>query len=82
LAPVTHEEALEMIRAIKGYPLLTGFRGAPAVDVESLAAVLERVSDLASAASDTIESLDINPFIALPEGGKAVDALIITRKAD
>ena len=82
LAPVTHEEALEMIGAIKGYPLLTGFRGAPPVDVESLAAVLVRVSELASAASDIIQSLDINPFIALPQGGKAVDALIVTRKTD
>ena len=82
LAPVTHEEALEMISTIKGYPLLTGFRGAPAVDMESLATVLVRVSELASAASDIIQSLDINPFIALPQGGKAVDALIITRKAD
>ena len=79
---MTHEEALEMIGAIKGYPLLTGFRGAPPVDVESLAAVLVRVSELASAASDIIQSLDINPFIALPQGGKAVDALIVTRKTD
>jgi acetyltransferase len=81
LAPVTKDEALVMIRAIKGYPLLTGFRGAPAVDLASLAAVLVRVSELASSASDTIQSLDINPFIALPEGGKAVDALIVTLQA-
>jgi acyl-CoA synthetase (NDP forming) len=79
MAPVSPAEAAKMIRSIKGYPLLAGFRGAPPVDEQSLCRAIVAVSELAAAGKDFIQSIDINPFICLPYGGKAVDAVIVTR---
>ena len=82
LAPFGVEEALEMIREIKGYPLLEGVRGGPAADVDTLAEALSRLSVLAHENRDRIDSIDINPFLVLPEGqgACAVDALIVPRE--
>jgi acyl-CoA synthetase (NDP forming) len=78
LAPIAPDEATEMIRAIKGFPLLSGFRGKPPVDLDALANALVTVAQLAVAGQETIQSIDINPFICLERGGKAVDAVIVT----
>lgn len=80
LAPITEDEALEMIRSIRGVPLLTGFRGRPAVDCRALCRAIVSVSELALAGKELIESIDINPFICLESGGRAVDAVIVSRK--
>jgi acyl-CoA synthetase (NDP forming) len=77
LAPFGRDEAMDMIRAIKGFPLLDGARGRPRMDQEALADALARLSAYAAAYADAIESIDVNPFIALPQGGAAVDALIV-----
>ena len=79
MAPVNLEEAAKMIRNIKGYPLLAGFRGASPADEQSLCRAIVAVSELAAAGRDLIQSIDINPFISVPQGGKAVDAVIVTR---
>ena len=81
LAPVDHAEALEMIRAIKGFPLLAGARGRPAADLDALADALVAMSRFGAAHLE-ITSAEINPFIALPNGGVAVDALILTGGAN
>ncbi len=80
LAPVDFDEAARMIRSIKGYPLLAGFRGAPSMDEQSLCRAIVALSQLAAAGRDLIQSIDVNPFICLPHGGKAVDAVIVTHK--
>jgi acyl-CoA synthetase (NDP forming) len=82
LAPFGEAEALEMIRRVKGYPLLEGVRGRPPCDVPALARALSKLSIFAAAHGDALESLDINPFIVLPEGqgALAVDALIVPRE--
>jgi acetate---CoA ligase (ADP-forming) len=77
LAPVDRAMALEMIRAIKGFPLLAGARGRPPVDLHALADALVAMSRF-GAAHPEVASAEINPFIALPKGGVAVDALILT----
>lgn len=79
LAPVTPDEAAEMIRAIKGFPLLSGFRGKPAVDLNGLTRAIAAVSQLAAAGQELIQHIDVNPFICTPGGGRAVDAVIVTR---
>ena len=68
-----------MIDEIKGRPVLDGVRGAPGVDIDALASALSRLSVFAAAWPDGIESIDINPFIALPDGAVALDALIVPR---
>ncbi|HEV8343314.1 MAG TPA: acetate--CoA ligase family protein [Candidatus Binatia bacterium] len=79
MAPVTLGEAAKMIRGVKGYPLLAGFRGTAPVDEQSLCRAIVAVSELAAAGRDLIQSIEINPFICPPQGGKAVDAVIVTR---
>lgn len=81
-APVDRAQALAMIRSVKGYGLLVGARGRTPVDLEFLADNLVALSRLAVAAGDTLDSIDINPFIALPKergGGCAVDAVVVGR---
>ncbi len=80
LAPITLDEAMQMIHSIKGFPLLTGFRGRPPVDEQSLCRAIVSVSEIAAVDKDLIQSIDINPFIWLERGGKAVDAVIVTHK--
>ncbi len=77
LAPVDRAAALDMIRDIKGFPLLAGARGRPAADLDALADALVAMSRF-GAAHPEVASAEINPFIALPKGGVAVDALILT----
>jgi acyl-CoA synthetase (NDP forming) len=81
IAPFGVDEARRMIREVKGFPLLDGARGRPKADVEALAQTLSRLSLFAAARADDLETLDINPFIVLPEGkgGVAVDALLVAR---
>jgi len=73
--PVSGEDAREMIRSLRGYRILEGVRGEPAVDLELLAEVVERTSQLVGDHPE-IREMDINPFLAFPEEQKsaAVDA--------
>ncbi|MEF7617418.1 acetate--CoA ligase family protein [Aquincola sp. MAHUQ-54] len=76
-APVSLQTAREMIQEVQGLPLLTGARGKPKADLGTLAQALVDLSRFAVAHRDEVASVEINPFIALPEGGVAVDALIL-----
>jgi len=78
VAPFSIAEARAMIRSVKGYPILTGLRGQKASDVEALAKALHQLSLFAAANVDTVNSVDINPFVVLPKGKGALglDALI------
>ena len=80
-APLTLEEAREMIRKIRGYRILTAFRGRPAADLEAVAQVLCRVGQFACAWQERIAELEINPLFVLPEGSGVVvgDALAVLR---
>ncbi|MFQ5888996.1 MAG: acetate--CoA ligase family protein [Gemmatimonadota bacterium] len=75
--PVSDVDAGEMVRSLRGYPLLVGVRGEAGVDLEFLAEVIQRVSQLVGR-HPQIRELDINPFLAFPEAARclAVDARI------
>jgi len=75
VCPVTRTDAEEMIRSIRGFPLLEGVRGEAASDLATLAETIQRVSQLVGD-HDRIRELDMNPFLAFPSGGMAVDARI------
>ena len=79
LAPFDRDEALAMIREIKGFPLLQGARGAPPCDVDALADALATLSRFAHAHAGDFRSIEINPLLALPEGqgAMALDAVVI-----
>lgn len=76
-APVSHTEALEMLRSLKGVKLLEGFRGMPATDLNRFAEIICRISEFADDQRDIIAELDVNPLICAGERITAVDALII-----
>jgi acetyltransferase len=72
--PITDLEAREMIRQIRGYRLLEGVRGEPSVDLEGLAEILERFSQLVEDLPQLAE-MDINPLLVFPQAQdfRAVD---------
>ncbi len=80
IQPLTDYDAEEMIKAIKGYPLLTGFRGSQPVDLKTLEETLLRLSQL-SADFPIIDSFDVNPFIAADKSrqSRAVDARFVLK---
>jgi acyl-CoA synthetase (NDP forming) len=80
LAPVARAQALAMLERLKGYPLLTGFRGSVPVRVEALADAIARVSELAQDLAAEIDELDVNPLRCGGERVVAVDALIVKKR--
>jgi acyl-CoA synthetase (NDP forming) len=76
IVPLKREDAKDMIRQIKGYPLLQGYRGQSAVDIEYLEELLMKLSAFIEE-NPEIKEMDINPLIAYKKGAIAVDARII-----
>ncbi len=81
IAPITREDAREMVESIRGVRVLRGIRGEPASDTEAIVDVLVRISQLAIDLPD-VEELDINPLLAGSDGVVALDARIRTAHAD
>ncbi len=75
LAPLSSGDAAEMLRALRTFPLLDGYRGEPRRDVAALEDVLVRVAALA-AAHPEIAELDCNPVLAGTAGATVVDARV------
>ena len=75
ILPLTDQDAHEMVRSIRGAPLLFGHRGAPPCDVDAVEDVLLRVARFADEVPQLAE-MDLNPLIASPSGAVAVDVRI------
>ena len=76
IAPLTRRDAEEMVREIKGYPLLTGYRGQEPVDLSKLEDFILKVSDFVEK-NQEVKELDLNPIFAYSDGAVAVDARVI-----
>jgi len=76
LAPLNREEVFDMMREVKSYPLLTGFRGSKPVDIEKLASAVMKLSDILLEIEE-IKEIEINPVMAYEEGVVAVDARVV-----
>jgi len=78
LAPLSAEDAREMIQEIKGYPVLAGIRGTPPADVGALIDIIQKIGQIAHEFSEITE-MDLNPIFAFDNGKGAVvaDARII-----
>lgn len=70
LAPITADEAMQMLQGTRSYALLEGARGQSPVDLEAIAAGLQRISQLSTDYPEIVE-LDINPFIVREVGGES-----------
>ena len=78
-APLCEAEALDMLKSLKSYKLLNGYRGNAKCDIPALCKTIAGISRYANANKDTLKELDINPLFVYPEGeGVGVaDALIV-----
>lgn len=78
IAPVTETEALEMIKEIKAYPVLSGYRGSKKLDIEQVARIIVNISELITNIS-IIKEVELNPLFAYEKSVKAVDARVILK---
>lgn len=72
--PFGEDVAERMIRSIQGAPLLQGARGKAPADIKALAAMLARLSVFAHQAGPRLQSIDLNPVFAMPQGQGAFAA--------
>ena len=78
-APVSPETARGMIDELKGAALLRGARGAEPCDPDAICDAISKLSVIAAAHSEAIESIEINPLRAFQKGCIGLDALIVKR---
>jgi acyl-CoA synthetase (NDP forming) len=79
IAPLSIDEAKDMIQRLKGYKILKGVRGQESVNEEMFAEMVVRVSALVKAAPEIFE-MDINPLLGSKDRVVAVDARIRVEK--
>jgi len=79
LAPVSVEEAEDMIARVKGFAVLRGYRGLPRGDLRALAEALAALSRLALVPGRPVAEAEINPMIVKRSGAVAVDGLVLTK---
>jgi hypothetical protein len=73
-APVGRERARRMLQSLRLWPLLAGWRGRPALDVDAAAEAVSRLSFLAEDLGERLVDFEINPLIVARAGAVAVDA--------
>ncbi len=76
VAPITQEDAQEMVTKVKAYPLLKGYRNTPPADISAVTNVLLNTSKLVMDYPE-IKELDLNPIMVYEKDAKTVDARII-----
>ncbi|MDQ2140234.1 acetate--CoA ligase family protein [Alcaligenaceae bacterium B3P038] len=81
LLPIDASMVEEMLRSLKAWPLLDGFRGRPSADVKAACESIAALCTAASSFGDQVDALEINPLLirAHGEGAVALDALLLTR---
>jgi acyl-CoA synthetase (NDP forming) len=79
IVPLEARDASEMIRDIKGFPLLQGYRGSDPIDIANLERMLLKVSAFVEN-TPAVKELDLNPMFAYKDGAIAVDARVILEK--
>ena len=79
LLPVDAAGAEAMLRGLKGFKLLDGYRGAPKADVAAAAKAIAALGEAVLAGGDALREVEINPLLVMPEGrgAVAVDALVL-----
>ncbi|HKR45959.1 MAG TPA: acetate--CoA ligase family protein, partial [Paraburkholderia sp.] len=76
---LAREEALALIRELKTFPLLDGFRGRPRADIEALASAIVAFARMATELGSRLIEAEINPIFVLPEGQgvRAADGIAV-----
>jgi len=81
IAPITEYDAREMIKEIKGFPILDGYRGKPKADLDAIVKTLLTISELV-VEHEEINEMDLNPVFIYEKGLICVDARIILKKSE
>jgi succinyl-CoA synthetase beta subunit len=83
LLPVDAAGAEEMLRALKSFRLLDGYRGAPKADIAAAAKAIAALGDAVLAGGERLREVEVNPLLVMPEGkgAVAVDALVLLTEA-
>jgi acyl-CoA synthetase (NDP forming) len=79
LPPLSPARARAMIDRLRIRPLLDGWRGAPAADVDAVVDTLVALGEIALSHGDRIDALELNPVVAGPGGTTALDVLVLPR---
>lgn len=76
---LSREEALDMARELKTWPLLDGFRGRPKADIEALVSAIVAFSQMTAQLGDRLLEAEINPVFVLPagQGVRAADGVVV-----
>jgi acyl-CoA synthetase (NDP forming) len=77
--PIGREKAIEVLERTRAALLMRGYRGRPPLDFDAAVDALIALGRLAADLGDVIEAVDVNPFVVLPRGGMALDALVVLR---
>lgn len=80
-APVTRERARELLRGLRGWPLLDGYRGRQRVAVDAVVDAVVALSRAAVELGERLDELEINPLVVDASGISALDLLIRSRGA-
>ncbi len=75
--PISRDKARAMIERTHVARLLRGYRSAETRDVDAVIDALVALGRIAEDLADAVQSIDINPFVVLPRGGFALDALVV-----
>lgn len=76
IVPLEERDASQIVREIRGYPVLEGVRGQKGADIAALEKMILQLSEFAEAHPEVAE-IDLNPVLAYPRGALAVDARVV-----
>ncbi len=76
LIPASADAIETTLRALRTWPLIDGYRGKPAADLDAIVAAIIGVQDYVVANADCVSEVEINPLMCTPDGAVAVDALL------
>jgi acyl-CoA synthetase (NDP forming) len=80
LLPATKADIRGALRRLKGYRLMTGFRGAAAADIERVVVALEAFAQFGLEAADYYEAVDVNPLLVTEAGAIALDVKVMLKR--
>ena len=82
-APLNKAEAMEMLKSLKAYKLLCGYRGGKPCDLDALAGCMVEISRFAAAHRESVQELDLNPVFVYEQGQgiHIADALIVKKES-
>jgi len=79
--PISRDKAVDLLERTHAARLMRGYRGGAKLDLQAAVDALVALGRLAVELGEFIEAVDVNPFVVLPRGGLALDALVVLRGA-